>query len=420
MRRMLVHVEPGLTQTAVLSDDKLVDFFMERSSSRQGVGNLYKGRVMNVLPGMQAAFVDIGQGKNAFLYIDDVLHQNLGMQDKVKPSIVQLLKPGQDVTVQIIKEPSSGKGARVTTHCSLTGRYIVYMPYAGYTGVSRKIGSEQERTRLKQLADRLLVEEEGIIMRTAAAGISEELLAEDLRLLRDNWESVAAAAATLPAPAILHIEAGLVQRLVRDLLNSEIEEIWIDQSEQYDELCKLVRHIAPQWEQRVRRYEGRSAADSLFVQYELSAKLERDFSRRIRLSSGAELVWDQTEALTVIDVNTGSFTGADHLEDTIFQTNMEAAAEIARLIRLRDTGGIIIVDYIDMTLEAHREQVKHRMEKLFRLDRTPCHVVGWTGLGLLELTRKKGREAAASQLFEPCAACRGQGKVYIGLTGGSL
>ncbi|MBJ6362933.1 Rne/Rng family ribonuclease [Paenibacillus sp. GCM10012307] len=409
MKQMLIRCQEQLTQTAVLENGQLTEFYMEETTGRHLVGNIYKGRVVNVLPGMQAAFVDIGQGKNAFLYVDDLLPPHLEQQPKEKPPIASLVKPGQTVIVQVSKEALGGKGARVTTHYALPGRYLVYMPLAGYIGVSKKIGFEQERERLKQLAGRLKTDEEGVILRTVASEISEQELHDDLLQLRSEWREISSGANDAEAPAELHSEAGFMQRMVRDLLNAELDEVWISRRQQYEEAVRHASLMAPQLKSRIRFYNHNDA--ELFRKFGVQDQLESAFGKRVRLPSGSDLVWEQTEALTVIDVNTGKYTGHLDLENTVFRTNMEAAFEIARLLRLRDAGGIIIIDFIDMELEEHREQVKRELEKLTARDRTTCHVVGWTRLGLLEMTRKKGKENVESRLYETCGACQGKGKL---------
>ncbi|MCQ6560867.1 Rne/Rng family ribonuclease [Paenibacillus mendelii] len=409
MKQMLVHSQSDMLQTAIIQEGRLVEFDMEKTEAAgQLVGSLYKGKVINVLPGMQAAFVDIGLIKNAFLYIDDVLHPHLERQPKEKPLITELLQPGQELIVQVVKEPLGGKGARVTTHYSLPGRYLVYMPEADYVGVSKKVNGEQERGRLRFVGDSIRQEGEGVILRTAAEGESVQSLQGDVDFLRGLWSGIEERARRMTAPAELHREAGLAHRIVRDFLTAETDEVWIDDRNRFMETETLIRQMAPSMLKRLKHYEQREA---MFARYRINVQLNEAFDRRTRLDCGGDLVWDTTEALTVIDVNTGKFVGTSDLEDTVFRTNMEAAEQIARLLRLRDVGGIIIVDFIDMELEQHREQILHRLEALVRLDRTKCQVVGWTRLGLLELTRKKARNHAMNQPYETCMSCKGRGKI---------
>lgn len=412
---MLMHVHGEMLQTAIMKDGRLIDFFMERSENNGLVGNVYKGRVINVLPGMQAAFVDIGLSKNAFLYIDDLLPPHMDKQPEPKPAIHELVQPGQELVVQLMKEPLGGKGARVTTHYTLPGRWLVFMPEAGYVGVSKKMSSEGERSRLKQIGERLRQGEEGIIIRTAAGGEAEQSLDADVTQLRQLWTRIMQRAMLAQAPQELHREAGLMRRVVRDTLTSDIDEVWIDDASRFSEAAALLKEMTPLLGNRLHLYDNQLTL-SLFDSFDVTNQANTALQPRIRLESGGSLVWDETEALTVIDVNTGKFTGDTDLEDTVFKTNMEAADEIARLLKIRDVGGIIIIDFIDMENEANREQVLTRLSEAARIDRTKCTILGWTRLGLMELTRKKARENAVQQLAERCDTCRGSGKktAYIG------
>jgi len=410
MKQLFVHCTREYTQLALVEDGRLAEISIEKTGSDSLVGNIYKGRVVNVLPGMQAAFVDIGLSKNAFLYVDDCLHPHLEKQPKVKPSIAELLSPGDELIVQIMKDPLGGKGARVTTHYSLPGRWLVYMPHADYVGISKKIEAEDERSRLRQLADELRHPGEGLIMRTNAAGMSREALHEDLESLRLKWREVCVRAEKAAAPAELHRDSGLVERMVRDVVTPDTEELIIDDEKRLEEVKAALRRVVPGMEERVRLH--RDARD-MFQAYGIQEQMERAFQGYIRLENGGYLVWDQTEALTVIDVNTGKYTGTVDLEETVFQTNLKAAEEIARLLRLRDVGGIIIVDFIDMEKEEHRQQVVERLEATLKRDRTKCQVVGWTRLGLLEMTRKKARESVSSYFLKACPTCKGRGQLFV-------
>ncbi|MCR2802637.1 Rne/Rng family ribonuclease [Paenibacillus soyae] len=404
MKQMLMHVDGDALRTAVLQDGKLVEFFMERSGGGSLVGNVYKGRVVNVLPGMEAAFVDIGLGKNAFLYIDDMLHPNADKQPKQKPSVTELAKSGQEIIVQVVKDQLGGKGARVTTHFNLAGRWLVYMPRADYVGVSKRINGDAERERLKALGERLRRDEEGIIMRTAAEGEEAAALESDVFMLRELWQSVSSRASAVRAPALLHSEAGLLHRVVRDSLTRDIDEIWIDSPSIFSEAKKLLTNMAPALKERLRLYKG-TGAFGLFQEFRVSEQIEEAFSRRVPMSSGGYLIWEETEALTVIDVNTGKYTGTNNLEDTVYRTNLEAAELISRLLRVRDVGGIVIIDFIDMQQEESRSKIYARMTEEAKRDGTKCTIVGWTKLGLMELTRKKVRENAGKQIGEVCKAC---------------
>lgn len=410
MKQLFVHCTRNVTQSSLLEDGVLTEFSVERSEGTSLVGNIYLGRVVNVLPGMQAAFVDIGLPKNAFLYVDDVLHPHLDRQPKTKPSIAELLKPGDRRIVQIMKEPLGGKGARITTHYSLPGRCLVYMPHADYVGVSKKIEQEQERARLKGLAEELRDAGEGLILRTNAEGESRDSLARDLEGLRNVWRHISERGAVAEAPAELHRDFGLVQRTVRDVFKPEMEALIVDDERAYRDARAYLRQAAPHLEHRVKLH---AEATPLYEHFGIKSQIDRAFQRRVALQSGGYLVIDHTEALTVVDVNTGKYTGAIDLEETVFQTNLEAAAEIARLLRLRDIGGIVIVDFIDMADDEHRRRVVERIEETMRQDRTKCQVVGWTRLGLLEITRKKTRADLMSYFYETCIACKGTGRTYV-------
>ncbi|MFC5529275.1 Rne/Rng family ribonuclease [Cohnella yongneupensis] len=410
MKQLFIHCSQNVTQSALLENGRLTEFSVEKIEGTSLIGNLYKGKVVNVLPGMQAAFVDIGLSKNAFLYVDDALHPHLDKQPKDKPSISELLKPGDEVLVQVMKDPLGGKGARVTTHFSLPGRWLVYMPGADYIGISKKIDQETERLRLKSLAEDIRAEGEGLIMRTNAEGESRSSLEGDLNGLRTIWRNVMALNAQSDAPKQLHKDSGLVHRIIRDVITPDTEELIIDNEQCLHDAQDYMRQAAPAMSDKIRLY---SETLPMFEKFGIKDQIDKAFQSRVWLKSGGYLVWDQTEALTVIDVNTGKYTGSASLEETVFQTNLEAAEQIARLLRVRDVGGIIIVDFIDMETEEHRHQVVHLLETTIKRDRTKCQVVGWTRLGLLEITRKKARENAMNYFYETCAACKGSGKIYI-------
>ncbi|MGZ9585126.1 Rne/Rng family ribonuclease [Paenibacillus marinisediminis] len=407
MNQIIVHCEEQITQMALLEQGQLIEYAVERAEKTMLVGSFFKGRVVNVLPGMQAAFVDIGHKKNAFLYVDDCLHPHLEKQPKQKPPISSMLRVGQELIVQVMKEPLGGKGARVTTHYSLPGRYVVYMPKADYVGVSKKIDRESERSRLKQLGDRIRKDEEGIIIRTVAQDVPTEMLEADIEALRKQWVRIMQRSLPAGVPSLLHHDLNMVERLIRDAFSRHVDELLIDDERELTHVLSFVRTFDPELSERVRVYHDRVP---IFKRYGISEQLETAFQRKIWLKSGGYLVWDQTEALTVVDVNTGKYTGTTHLEDTVYLTNMEAAEEIARLIRLRDIGGIIIIDFIDMNTEEHRQHVEERLEATIKKDRTKCLVVGWTKLGLLEITRKKVREQVMNRMYSVCPVCEGTGK----------
>ncbi len=411
MKQLVVHSEAEWTQAALLENGRLIEFAAERVQEHGTAGSFYKGRIVNVLPGMQAAFVDIGLKKNAFLYIDDMLPAHLERQPKTKPSIEQIARKGQQLLVQITKEPLGGKGARVTTHYSLPGRHIVYMPEADYVAVSKKIEPESERVRLKSLGEHMRSPGEGMILRTVAGGEPDQTLLDDLLQLRHQWKKIRAASEAAEAPNELYRDLNLVQRMIRDVFDPGSDEVIMDNAAQQERVRAYLEQALPGAETRILFYRE---PIPLFEAYPVEHQLHRDFGRKIRLPGGGTLIWDQTEALTVVDVNTGKFTGADdRLETTVTDTNLEAAEEIARLLRLRDVGGIVIVDFIDMQEEQNRTRVWNRLEERLAKDRTQSHVVGWTKLGLLEMTRKKVRESVGGLFYESCATCGGTGRIMI-------
>ncbi|WP_438444315.1 Rne/Rng family ribonuclease [Gorillibacterium sp. sgz5001074] len=408
MKRIVVRYEPGASTVALMEDGQLAEFFVEQPEDRERAGNIYKGRVVNVLPGMQAAFVDIGLKKNAFLYIDDLLPVHLEKKPKVKPSITELVKEGQELLVQVKKEPLGTKGARVTTHFTIPGRWVVLLPDADYVAVSRKIESEQERLRLKNAGNQIRQPGDGLIIRTVAEGESEESLEKDLAILNGIWAGLLRRAEESVPPALLYRDLGMIHRLIRDLFSDSVDELVIDDGRSAQEIGALLSSFAPELKGRVRLFQE---GGSVLKHYGIEEQLERAFRRKVWLANGGYLVVDITEALTVIDVNTGKYTGTVDLEQTVFETNLEAAEEIARLLRLRDIGGMIIADFIDMDEERHRRLVTERLESCMRKDRTKVQVVGWTKLGLVEITRKKVRPNLDELLTEPCPQCGGVGRL---------
>lgn len=416
-REIIVNRGVGETRAALLEDRKLVELYYERVSGERVVGNIYKGRVENVLPGMQAAFVNIGLERNAFLYVDDALayrhptprngHPPKRSRHKIR-SIKDVLREGQEIVVQVTKEPIGTKGARVVTGLSIPGRYLVLMPTVDHIGVSRRIEDEKERNRLKKLAGELRTKPVGVIVRTVAEGRSEEELARDYRFLMQVWSQIQRKARRASPPALLYQDYDLTYRLVRDEFDTQIDKFVVDSAEDYRKTLELLDSLSPELKSRVFLYhEG----PPIFDTYGVEPEIERSLRRRVWLDCGGYLVIDQTEALVSIDVNTGKFIGSTNLADTVLQTNMEAAAEIARQLRLRNMGGIIIVDFIDMNEPEHRQHVLERLEEALRFDKTRTHILGFTSLGLVEMTRKKVREDIGTQLQRPCPHCEGSGRV---------
>lgn len=417
-KEILIAVDHDETRGAVLEDGVLVEIYIERPLAQRVVGNIYKGRVEDVLPGMQAAFVNIGLERNAFLYVDDAHPLKFADDDDddalpdnlSKASIRDLLREGQEVIVQVTKEATGGKGARITRNLTLPGRFLVLMPGVDYIGVSRKITDEKERDRLKRLAARIKPRHAGLIVRTVAEGSGEKELARDVKFLTNLWRDIRRRARRVKAPALLHRDPGLIYSLIRDYLTGEVDRIAIEGRQEFQTAQELVRAFAPELEDRLELYQGRGK--SLFEAYGINEEIEKALKRRVWLKSGGYIVIDQTEALTVIDVNTGKYVGTDDLQDTVYRTNLEAAEEIARQLRLRDIGGIIVVDFIDMESPRRRQRVVKMLEKAVARERTKATVLGITQLGLVEMTRKKGRKNLRDLLTRECPYCEGQGRVF--------
>jgi ribonuclease G len=395
------------TRVALLEDQKIVEYLIERPIEKRVIGNIYKGKVENVLPGMQAAFVDIGIGKNAFLYVDDI-YPGKGIRKEVAeslPPVNELLRQGEEILVQVNKEPVGTKGARVTTNITIPGRYLVYLPYGGYVGVSRRIEEEYERERLKEIGEGLIKDQEGLIIRTVCEGISENDLIQDMEYLREQWLEVFDGARNITSGELIFQEMDMIPKVVRDLMTGDIEECIIDDRIQFQRLKQEMRHY-PELNERLVLYTG---VQNIFDYYQISTELDRVLRRKVWLKSGGYIIFDQTEALSSIDVNTGKFTGHQNLEETVLRTNLEAAKEIARQLRLRDIGGIIIIDFIDMVLSENQEAVLRELEDALKHDRTKSNVVGLTSLGLVEMTRKKMRQNLLEVVSKRCSHCEGKG-----------
>ncbi|HJV44301.1 MAG TPA: Rne/Rng family ribonuclease [Bacillota bacterium] len=406
MKQVIVNSQYSQTRIAVLEEGKLVEFYIEQPSSLKLVGNIYKGKVADIRPGIQAAFVDIGIEKNAYLYIDDCLTTSQKEKTESKPNIRELVTQGQDLLVQVTKEPTDLKGARLTTHLSFPGRFLVYMPNDRNIGISRRIELEEERERLREICQQLCVEEEGVIVRTQAQGVCEEEIQADFLYLRQEWEKVKQIAKQAKSKSLIHQELGLIPKVARDLLNSEVSEWVIDSIPEYRNILSELDRSHP-LQDKIKLYQEQT---SIFDAYQIEGEIEKALRRKVWLKSGGYLVIDQTEALTAIDVNTGKFTGNYNHEDTVFKTNLEAAGEIARQLRLRDIGGIIIIDFIDMIKEASRDAVYRHLADQLKKDRTKSHLLGFTTLGLLEMTRKKIKQNLSDRLTRECPCCEGKGR----------
>ncbi len=403
------------TRIALLEDKELVEIYIERTNSKRLVGNIYKGKVSSVLPGMQAAFIDIGYEKNAFLYIGDAIAQKEFSEDEDDVytdmrdcSISEILRPGQEITVQVIKEPIGTKGPRVTTHITLPGRHLVLLPNADYTGVSRRIENDNERSKLKKIAEELKPKGMGLIIRTASEGRNAEDFTDDLNFLLKLWDNIKSKEARGPVPRCIHKDLNLICRAVRDLFTLDVDRFVINDRQQYAKVLELVEMISPALKYRVEYF---SKNYDLFEYYQVESKITRALARKVWLKCGGYIIIDRTEALTVIDVNTGKFVGGVSLEDTVLKTNMEAAREIAKQLRLRDIGGIIIIDFIDMHRHEHQQMVLEALKQALKRDRTKSTVVGMTGLGLIEMTRKKVRQELSSVMTTYCPYCEGTGRI---------
>ena len=410
-KEILVDANAFNTRVAVVEDGTPVELYVEQEGSERLVGNIYLGKVQNVLPGMQAAFVDIGLEKNAFLYAGDVFTPGDAYDELEKipetRKIGDMLKPGQSVIVQVAKDPIGTKGARVTTHITLAGRSLVLMPTVEYVGVSRRIEKEEERTRLRKLVKELKPDGMGIIVRTASAGRTKEAFVEEIDSLKLLYEDILKKSKTMRAPKMLHEEQSLLFRTVRDLLMRDVDRLFVNDINAYNELRDIASVMAPKLKARILFKDS----EALFERCDAESKIERALSRKVWLKSGGYLIIDRAEALTVIDVNTGKFVGKDNLEKTITATNCEAATEIALQLRLRDIGGIVVIDFIDMEKESNRQLVLQTLKNAMHDDHTRSHVFGFTRLGLVELTRKKTGRSIGDTLKINCPCCDGEVKV---------
>lgn len=410
MRQILIQKQFDTSKVAVLENGQLAEVFADRPQERERAGDIYLGTVMQVVPGLQAAFVDIGLSRNAYLYVDDLLPAHLARQPKDKPSIGDLVNEGNRVLVQVKKEPTGTKGARVTTHFTLPGRWVVLMPGADYAAISRKIVSSEEKIRLRKIGEQLCRSGDGVILRTVAEGVPADVLEQDMAGLRETWAGIRERAGRAVPPALLYSDLDLIPRLVRDLFTGPEDELYSNDADAIRTIAAQLREGNPSLAKRVYHHKDTM---SLFASFGIEAELDQLFQRKLWLKSGGYIVIDQTEALTVIDVNTGKYTGDRDLEATAFKTNVEAALLIARVVRLRDMGGMIVVDFIDMEEEEHRQHITDALEESVRGDRTRTNIVGWTKLGLLEMTRKKVRPSWEEQSSKTCPQCAGSGKIHM-------
>jgi ribonuclease E len=407
-REMLVRQIADRTQIAVIEDGVMVEHYVNRNSNQSYVGNVYLGRVQNVLPSMEAAFVDIGKGRNAVLYAGEVNWDAAGISESQPRKIETVLKTGQPVLVQVTKDPIGQKGARLTSQISLPGRYVVYVPGGGMSGISKRL-PEEERARLKSILKNLIPEEAGVIVRTAAEGVSEEDLTSDVARLKAQWEDIYTKSQNpnFHAPAALYQEPDLAVRVIRDIFNEDFRKLTVQGSTAWDEVTNYLGFIAPELTQKIEKYTGNG---DLFAEFRVEEQLAKAFDRKVYLPSGGSLVIDRTEAMVVIDVNTGKFIGkGGNLEETVTKNNLEAAEEIARQLRLRDLGGIVVIDFIDMILESNREAVLRRLVECLGRDRTKHQVAEVTSLGLVQMTRKRVGQGLIEAFSTTCDSCSGRG-----------
>lgn len=405
---VLVNVTPSETRVAVVENGILQEIHIERESRRGLVGNVYVGKVNRVLPGMQAAFIDIGLEKAAFLHATDIFQKDTADDGSPSKDITQLVRQGQYIMVQVLKDPLGTKGARLTTEISIPSRYLVLMPRSEHVGVSQRIETEKERNRLRTLATDYSDNDVGFIVRTAAEKVTEEELAEDAKFLRRLWAKIQERRKKKSKGGVLYEDLGLAARVLRDMVGITVERVRIDSRLAFQELTEFVESFIPELVSKLEVYDGERPIFDLF---DVENEIQRALNRHVTLKSGGSLIIDQTEAMTTIDINTGAFVGHRNLADTIFNTNTEATQAIARQLRLRNLGGIIIVDFIDMQNEDHRRRVLHSLEQALNKDRARTTISGFTSLGLVEVTRKRTRESLEHVLASECSVCHGRGSI---------
>jgi ribonuclease G len=429
---LIINVTSFETRVALLENSSLAELHIERESDKGITGNIYKGRVTRVLPGMQAAFVDIGISRSAFLYVVDVyrsdrgfeellngtpdvpvdMEQNGKLSDLQKPRIIypieDLLMEGQEIPVQVVKEPIGSKGSRISSHISLPGRYLVYMPMVNHVGISRRIENEEERTRLKDIVQRIKPADAGFIIRTASEGAAEAEIAMDMDFLSRVWDNIHKRMQHAAVPSLVHEDLSVSLRAIRDLYSRDVERVVVDSRKTYDSIMEFSENFMPQLKHSVEYYDRE---EPIFDTYGIEVEISRALGKRIWLKSGGYIVIEETEALVAIDVNTGRFVGKGNPDDTIFKTNLEAVKEIAYQIRLRNLGGIIIIDFIDMDRESDREKILQAFKEALSKDRAKSNILSISELGLIEMTRKRVRENLSRKMGEPCPYCEGRGSI---------
>ena len=404
---LLINVTPMECRVALVENGTVNELFVERTVKRGLVGNIYKAKVVRVLPGMQAAFVDIGLSRTAFLHINDMVWP----RNQPTPNVYELLQPGQILTVQVMKDMLGTKGARLSTDLSIPSRYLVLMPFGNYIGVSQRIESELERERLRGIIENIQTQHQlpgSVIVRTAAEGVDEAAIARDMSYLAKLWEYIQKKQRSIVVPSLIFEELPLPQRVIRDLVSEKTAKIYVDSREIHGKLQEFVHEFVPAVQERLFHYPGERP---IFDLYNVEEDVQKALQTRVALKSGGYLMIDQTEAMTTIDVNTGSYVGGRSLEDTVFKTNMEATQVIARQLRLRNLGGIIIIDFIDMQEATHRDDVLVQFEKMLERDHAKTKITQVSELGLVEMTRKRTRESLEHLLCESCPTCQGRGYV---------
>jgi len=410
-KEILINVTPQETRVAILENGVLQEVYIERSRNKGLVGNIYKGRVCRVLPGMEAAFVEVGMERAAFLHVSDIVpHGNSATDGGNKPTISHLLSEGQDVLVQVIKDPMGTKGARLTAHITIPSRYLVFMPNSANVGVSSRIEDETERERLRTMLmdQKDLLGESGYIIRTAAETATPESMVQDILFLNKLWGSISEKSHEEKAGSVIHEDLSLPMRVLRDMIDDDLEKIRVDSRETSRKMQQFAEKLMIEAKDKIEHYPGERP---IFDLYGVEDEIQKGLGRKAHLKSGGYLIIDQTEAMTTIDVNTGAFVGHRNLEETIFKTNLEAAQAIARQLRLRNLGGIIIIDFIDMIEEDHRAQVLRALEKALDKDHARTQVCEVSSLGLVEMTRKRTRESLEHVLCETCPTCEGKGYI---------
>jgi len=413
---LLINRSAHERRVALIENGVTTELFLERVGTASIAGNIYKGRVVRVLPGMQSAFVDIGLARAAFLFVGDIVKKTESASDSTDekdasegpsyPPINSLLRQGQDIVVQVAKEPIGTKGARVTTQLGLPGRYLVFSPYDSQVGVSRRIQEEDERTRLRELAEALRGDDGGLIVRTVAQGLGEDEFSDDLVFLREMWREIEKRIDDSSPPTLLYEELDVTRRSLRDLVHQELDRILVDDEEEATRIKEFIQRFMPAYKGEVEFWKG---PDPLFERFGLEWEISRATRRKIWLKSGGYIIIDRTEALTSIDVNTGRFVGKNNFEETVLETNMEAVREIAYQLRLRDIGGIVVIDFVDMEKDTSKQRVQDSLSEALQGDRARTFVLPMSALGLIEMTRKRVRDSLIDELTEACHYCDGKG-----------